>query len=173
MVYTAMRKRESRQLIETLCSSYPRVCESLGLEPGQTVYEVASEGSVVYVVDGVPVAFKHEEALVPTLVSARMSGLGALHYALVDEGAVKPILNGADVMAPGIVDVSDFGAGDIVVVWSSDRRTPLAVSRALMGSAEVRSKRRGRALKNLHHAGDEVWRISLEVLRRFGGSTPT
>ncbi len=163
-----MRKKESRQLIESFCSSYPGVCASLRLEPTLAVYEVVSESIVVYAVDGIPIAFEYEGALVPTLVSARMSGLGTLHYALVDEGAVRPILNGADVMAPGIVDSSDFGVGDVVVVWSADGRTPLAVSRALMSSTEVKSKRRGRALENLHYAGDAVWRISLEVLKKFG-----
>ncbi len=168
VVYTAVRKRESRRLVESFCSSYPGVCASLRLETASEVYEAVFDDEVVYVVDGVPVAFVREGALLPTLVSVRMAGLGALRHALVDEGAVRPILNGADVMAPGIVDSSDFEVGDVVVVWSADGKTPLAIARALMASAEVKSKRRGRALENLHYAGDALWRASLEVLKKFG-----
>ena len=103
-----------------------------------------------------------------TLVAAKLAGPGSTHFAVVDEGAVRPILRGADVMAPGIVRVSDFAAGEFVVVWSPDEGSPLAVARALMSSGDIMNVRRGRALKNVHYAGDDLWKASLEVLRRFG-----
>ncbi|MEM1930892.1 MAG: DUF1947 domain-containing protein [Sulfolobales archaeon] len=168
LTYSALRKKDSKQLIEKFCRMYPKVCLSIGASPSSLVYVAVFDGEVVYVVDGVPAVFKSGEILAPTLVSARMAGIEASHYAVVDEGAVKPILNGADVMAPGILRVSDFSVGAIVVVWSKDERTPLAVTQALMSSGEVVSKRRGKALKNLHYAGDDIWKASLEVLKKFG-----
>ncbi|MEM2826054.1 MAG: PUA domain-containing protein [Sulfolobales archaeon] len=168
VAYSALRRKNSKELVEKFCELYPRACLSLGASSTSLVYAAVFDGEVIYVIDGVPAAFKSGEILAPTLVSARMTGIEAFHYAVVDEGAVKPILNGADVMAPGILRVSDFSADVIVVVWSRDEKTPLAVTQALMGSSEVVSKRRGKALKNLHYAGDGIWRVSLEVLKKFG-----
>ncbi|MEM1698400.1 MAG: DUF1947 domain-containing protein [Sulfolobales archaeon] len=168
IAYNALRRKDSKLLIERFCELYPKVCLSIGVSPTSLVYVAVFDSEVVYVVDGVPAAFKTGEMLAPTLVSARMAGIEASHYAVVDEGAVKPILNGADVMAPGILRVSDFNVGAIVVVWSRDEKTPLAVTQALMSSSEVVSKRRGKALKNLHYAGDDIWKASLEVLKKFG-----
>src|SRR5437870_8459006 len=51
----------------------------------------------------------------------------------VDRGAVRFIYNGADVMAPGIVDADPgIRAGDIV--WVRDQKTarPLAIGRSIM-----------------------------------------
>lgn len=166
--YNPLRRKESRQLVDGFCSSYPKICESLGISPSSAVYEAVFKDKVVYVVDGVPVAFKSEGSLFPTLVSAKMAGMGGLHYAVVDEGAVRPILNGADVMAPGIKKASGFGVGDVVVVWSIDEKTPLAVTKALMSSGDVASIRRGKALRSLHYAGDGLWSVSLDVLKKFG-----
>ncbi|MCX8208770.1 MAG: DUF1947 domain-containing protein [Sulfolobales archaeon] len=168
VVYRALRKKESKQLVESICSSYPRICASVGVGSADVVYEVVSEeDEVIYVVNGIPVVFKFENQLIPTLVAVKLAGFEALHYATVDEGAVKPVLNGADIMAPGIRRVSEFSAGDVVAVWSEDGKTPLAVAKALMTHSEMVSIRRGRALKNLHHAGDRIWRLSLEVLKKF------
>lgn len=168
IIYTPLKRKDLKHFVEGFCSRYPRLCSSIGLGQPGMAYEVSAEGVVVYVVDGVPIAFRYGEEVLPTLVVVRMAGMESTSYVVVDAGAVKPILNGADVMAPGIVEASPFSVGDTVVVWSLDRRTPLAVTKALMGSSEVLAVKRGRALKNLHHAGDDVWGISLEALKKFG-----
>lgn len=78
----------------------------------------------------------------------------------VDDGAIKFILNGADVMAPGVVDADEsITEGD--VVWVSDMRgLPLAVGIALMNGKEMVAARKGKAVKNIHHIGDELWKLS-------------
>ncbi|MCX8184198.1 MAG: DUF1947 domain-containing protein [Sulfolobales archaeon] len=167
IVYRALRRKESKQLIESICSLYPKICVGIRASSAETVYEAVFDGEVIYVVNGIPVVFKSENQLTPTLISARVAGFEALHYAVVDEGAVRPILSGADVMAPGIRRVSEFSIGDIVVIWSTDEKTPLAITRALMTYSEITSIRRGRALKNLHYAGDDIWKVSLEILKKF------
>jgi len=168
VVYTPLRRRDLKSFIEGFCSRYPRLCSSIGLGQPEAAFEASAEDVTIYVVDGLPLAFKYGEEVLPTLVTIRMAGIEAISYAVVDAGAVKHILNGADVMAPGIVEVSSFSVGDTVAVWSLDRKTPLAVTKALMSSGEVLAVRRGRALKNVHHAGDDIWSISLEVLKKFG-----
>src|SRR5437870_9801198 len=56
----------------------------------------------------------------------------------VDMGAVRFIYNGADVMAPGIVDADPgIRAGDIVWVRDEKNGRPLAIGRAIMEGAAM------------------------------------
>ena len=79
-------------------------------------------------------------------------------YVTIDMGAVQFIYNGADVMSPGIVDADpEIATGDIV--WIRDVRNlqPLAVGKALMSGAEMKEAQSGKAVKSLHHVGDDLW----------------
>jgi PUA domain protein len=79
-------------------------------------------------------------------------------YVTIDMGAVQFIYNGADVMSPGIVDADpEISSGD--VVWIRDERNlqPLAVGRALMSGPEMKVANSGKAVKSIHHVGDEIW----------------
>ncbi len=59
-------------------------------------------------------------------------------YVTVDMGAVKFVYNGADVMAPGIVDAdSKIKEGDIVWVRDEKNLQPLAVGIALSAGSEM------------------------------------
>jgi PUA domain protein len=91
---------------------------------------------------------------------------GALEFApkknmvIVDSGAVSFIVNGADVMAPGIVDADpEIAPGDPVVVAEERHRKPLAVGVALLPGSEMRGS--GKAVKSVHHVGDELWDMSV------------
>ncbi len=90
---------------------------------------------------------------------------GALEFApkrkmvIVDSGAVSFIVNGADVMAPGIVEADpEIVPGDPVVVVEERHRKPLAVGVALLPGPEMRGS--GKAVKSVHHVGDDLWDVS-------------
>lgn len=75
----------------------------------------------------------------------------------VDSGAVKFIANGADVMSPGIVSADpEIAPGDLVVVIEEKHRKPLAIGRALIAGMEMKGA--GKAVKSLHHVGDQIWK---------------
>ena len=78
-------------------------------------------------------------------------------------GAVAYVYNGADVMAPGIVD-ADAGirTGDFVWVRDEKNGRPLAVGRALMDGTTMVTERRGKAVESIHHVGDDLWRVDEE-----------
>lgn len=81
----------------------------------------------------------------------------------VDMGAVPFVYNGADVMAPGIVDADPaIRPGDLVWVRDEKNERPLAVGRAILdGPAMVREKK-GKAVETIHHVGDELWQLGEE-----------
>lgn len=81
----------------------------------------------------------------------------ALRYVTVDMGAVRFVANGADIMAPGIVEADPaVKEGDFVWIRDERNKQPLAVGRALVpGSGMVRGK--GKAVKSIHYLGDKLW----------------
>ena len=81
-------------------------------------------------------------------------------YVTVDMGAVKFVYNGADVMAPGIVDADPrIAVGDFL--WIRDERNlqPLAVGEALMTGAEMNASEKGKSVTSIHHVGDDLWKM--------------
>ena len=79
-------------------------------------------------------------------------------HVTVDMGAVKFIYNGADVMAPGIVDAdSDITEGDLIWIRDEKNLQPLAVGSALMSGKEMILLSEGKAVKSIHHVGDDIW----------------
>ena len=95
---------------------------------------------------------------------------GALKYrpekkhVTIDMGAVKFITNGADVMAPGIVEVDPYiKEGDVVWIRDEINRKPVAIGRALVDAEkmveEEKEGRKGKVIKNLHYVGDKIWNL--------------
>lgn len=78
--------------------------------------------------------------------------------AVVDDGAVRFLINGADVMRPGIRKMDDWGpAGKIVVVKEEKKGRAIAVGTSIVGSSEAKAMTKGICVKNIHHVGDRYW----------------
>ena len=87
----------------------------------------------------------------------------ARRWVTVDMGAVKFVYNGADVMAPGIVDADPaIKVGDIVWVRDEKNLRPLAVGEALMAGPEMVASEKGKAVRSVHHVGDPLWNLDEE-----------
>jgi len=118
----------------------------------------------VYLVDRKPL-FIRLHRIIPSLVSVVKYRVvfPRLPVVVVDDGAVPHLVRGADVMVPGIVEVKgELCRGSLAYV--SDLKSRIfVVGEALMNKSEVLGKRRGRALKNLHYAGDKLWKLTLSL----------
>ncbi len=161
-----LRRKDVVRIRSSACEKYPGLCKHLG--EGKEGFRLEGDDFEVIVLNNIPALFRYEDEDItyPTLVLVKIAGVNSMHYAVVDEGAVKHLLNGANVMAPGITEVSDFSKGEVVAVWSPGKKAPLVVGEALMDSKEIMEVRRGKAIKNLHYAGDDIWELCLEYLRR-------
>jgi PUA-domain protein len=85
-------------------------------------------------------------------------------FASVDEGAIKFLCNGADVMGPGISEVdTSIKAGDFVWVRDFKHKKPLVAGKALVDGSAMASKAPGKAIKNLHFVGDELWNVGCAI----------
>lgn len=84
--------------------------------------------------------------------------------AVVDEGAIKFLLNGADVMRPGIRKFDEWGpAGRMVVVREEKKGRAVAVGPASVTSSEAQTMTKGGCVKNVHHVGDKYWNLHKSV----------
>jgi len=164
-----LSNREVRELREI----YPHMGPVL--EEAEVVEVVPLSGdSSLYLIDGEPLFLKTSvkdvgEVVAPTLFFVHKSSKAKLlpQYprAIVDAGAVKPIVNGADIMRPGIRElVGEFGRGDVVFVADEKGRV-IAVAVALFSKPEIVQMQKGKVLLNIHHLGDKLWQTSLELQR--------
>ncbi len=105
-----------------------------------------------------PAFFYYENKLVPTLHNL-LKAPALLKAIVVDMGAVRFVVGGADIMRPGIVSIeSEISAGDFVVIVDVNNKKPLAVGIALFASSGMQEMKTGKVIKNIHYVGDDVWK---------------
>ena len=115
------------------------------------------DGAVFVVLDGYEFV-KTGDAYFPYVGS--QPTLALFPQAVVDEGAIRFLLNGADVMRPGVRSFDDWGpAGTMVVVREEKKGRAIAVGTTVVSSSEARGMTKGGCVKNLHHVGDRFWNL--------------
>ena len=83
-----------------------------------------------------PSFFYYQGREVPTLKYLQSHDL--LKKITVDMGAVKFVVNGADVMRPGITEIEEIPKDDFIVVIDENNKKPLSVGVALFGAEEMK-----------------------------------
>ena len=154
-----LSSKEQKELLEVIREKYPSIYNALDRKRPIELLET-EKGEILYLQEGKPLLFSVDGNVLPCL-RACQELLNTLPRVVVDMGAVPYIVKGADVMAPGIRIVDERAAlGDVVVVVDEKYGKPLAVGVVVMDPKEIREKKKGKAVKNLHHVGDEVWKFT-------------
>jgi PUA domain protein len=110
----------------------------------------------VFLVDREPLLLEYDGKYYVTVYGA-IKFKPEKYRVTVDEGALKFIMNGADVMKPGIVYADErIKEGDFVYVTVEGKESPIAVGIALCDGTEMKGK--GKAVKNVHHLKDKIWK---------------
>ena len=154
-----LSRRDSAELVGKIESSLK---VSLNLPKSAQARCAEPEEGVVFVsFDGLEFVQAHD-GFIPFLGSTE--GLALFPGAVVDEGAIKFLVNGADVMRPGIRSLDDWGeAGKLVVVREERKGRAIAVGVSTVSSSEARTMAKGSCLKNIHHVGDRYWNLRRTV----------
>jgi PUA domain protein len=141
-------------MLKDLISTFGDTME--GLEDNILEKITLDEYSLI-LVDGKPLLFEIEGQLFPTVRGAIEMKLNK-RIVTVDKGAVRFVSNGADVMAPGIVEAdSEIKEGDFVIIIEEAHRKPLAIGKALMSGLQMVETDSGKAIKSITHVGDKLW----------------
>tara|TARA_Y100000310_G_scaffold171085_1_gene171246 strand:+ start:12536 stop:12985 length:450 start_codon:yes stop_codon:yes gene_type:complete len=110
----------------------------------------------VIVVNGEPSFFYFEDKLIPTLKYLQQHDI--LPKIIVDMGAVKFVVNGADIMRPGITEIdTSVRKDEFIVVVDENNKKALCVGIALLSYEEMNNSSTGKSVKNIHYVGDELW----------------
>jgi PUA domain protein len=108
-------------------------------------------------IDGVPCFIFKDSEIIFTIHGLNKFTLKQ-KYVVVDMGAVKFVTNGADVMAPGIIDADEnIKENDQVWICDENHHKPLAIGIALISGEEMIKNNKGKAIKTLHYVGDDIW----------------
>ena len=117
---------------------------------------VSDEGVDLIFIEGRPLLMIVEDQPFFTVLGA-IEMMPYKRLVMVDSGAVRFVVNGADIMKPGIVSADpDIAVGDLVVIVEERHDKPLAIGRALEAGTEMKGE--GKAVKSLHHVGDVIWK---------------
>lgn len=77
----------------------------------------------------------------------------------VDKGAVRHVINGADIMAPGVRGCDPNVQRDqVVAIFAEGKEHAIAVGVAKMTAAEIGEKKSGIAVENAHYLSDGLWK---------------
>ena len=155
----SIRKSQAEDLLDRL---------ALQIGPSATLFHAdmieileTNANVALYLVDKKPLLMDAGDWVFPTLKGAVQCPFPE-RMVTVDAGAIPYVVNGADVMRPGIVAVSDdVVAGSPVQIVDERHKKPLAIGVALLDSPAIRASASGKMCKNFHHVGDELWNLEL------------
>ncbi len=151
-----LRKKEVQKLIQEI-----KLNDNLPLDNDlekKSYIEVTklSSGFIVYLVNGNPSYVKINNRLIPFLNNEKIVNL--LSKITVDMGAIPYICNGADVMAPGVVNVSgEFNCDTLVTIVDEKHGKAIALGITVLSSKDIRNAEKGKVVNVLHYVGDKIW----------------
>jgi PUA-domain protein len=118
--------------------------------------ELLEDKHRIIFINGEAALFYHNGRLIPTLKFLQKKN--TLKAVTVDMGAVKFVINGADIMRPGIRSCdSAIKKDEFVAIVDETHKKPLAIGIAMFSGEEVMAQRGGKVVKNIHWVGDEIW----------------
>lgn len=150
-----LKEKEARKLLLNFSQRLKTDVEQLlGTKPRIEVNE--TETTEIFIFNGKPLLVRSGSELFPTLAFEEVFSF--ISRIVVDMGAVPYVCKGADVMAPGVVNIEgEFEENDLLLVVDECHGKPLAIGVALFNSQAMKNMGHGKIVKNVHHVGDELW----------------
>ncbi|EAT85586.1 translation machinery-associated protein 20 [Parastagonospora nodorum] len=135
----------------------------------------------LYTLNNTPLFFQHmDDALMPHLTLVHKYPF-AFNRLRIDRGAIRFVLSGASLMAPGLTSPGgrlpdpslseedkekygseDLEAGAVVVIEAEGKDTACMVGVLKMGTAEMKKVKKGQACESGHYLGDGLWALKLD-----------
>jgi PUA-domain protein len=153
-----LKKREQKVVLDRIGND---LGSAIGLDAkAQLESGILDDGSSILLLDGEIVFFESGGRLIPTL-RALLNGIVSIPKITVDMGAVKFVVNGADIMRPGITQVDgDVKENGIVAIIDERHGKPLAVGISTLAAADLRAATSGKVVMSVHHVNDRLWDFS-------------
>ena len=102
-----------------------------------------------------------EELLYHPTIHALLDGKVILPQVTVDMGAVRYVVNGADIMRPGITNIDEgIQEGSVVAIVDERHGKPLAIGISKFSTDDMRVAESGKVVKSIHYVNDALWDFS-------------
>jgi PUA domain protein len=123
------------------------------------ILETSNDELRFYLINKKPLIMEYRGWVFPTLKGAIERPFPQRRVS-VDAGAIPYVVNGADVMRPGITNVTpDVRANAPVQVVDDRHKKPLAISLALFDAQQILESTAGKMCRSVHFVGDEIWNL--------------
>jgi PUA-domain protein len=110
----------------------------------------------IILINNQPSFFYYQDKILPTL--KYLQSHAVLKIIVVDMGAVKFVINGADIMRPGITNINQsIDKNEFIVIVDENNHKPLAIGKALFSGQQMHDMTAGKVIQNIHYVGDELW----------------
>jgi len=151
-----MRKQLNKSEIKELNK---KITEQYNVENFFSKKDKAEVHEEIIVANNKPVFFYVEEKIVPTLYTLLKKAI--LKIIVVDMGAVKFVVKGADIMRPGIVKIDlTIKKDEYIVIVDENNKKPIAVGKSLFSGEEMEQLEAGKVIEHVHYVGDEIWKLA-------------
>lgn len=144
--------------------------------------------NTLYVLDAIPLFYQQDTSdIVPHLRLVHRFP-HAFPSVRIDRGAIRFVLSGATLMAPGLTSAGgrlpkegrlvegkemeqgvedgrwsrELEKGEVVVVMAEGKMEACAVGTLVAGTAEVKAKGKGPVIEDAHYLGDGLWKLNTE-----------
>jgi len=153
-----LSKREKNILFNLIDKTLPL----LNIEKIKDIRSIQIDTNTAIVISDSFILINLNDNIFPFLKDKKT--LGKLPIVTVDQGAIRFICNGANIMRPGIKHIKhDFQKNAIVVIVEELHATNIAVGQTLYSRTEILDLKRGSVISNLHFLGDDIWKSSLSI----------
>ncbi|KAI0838867.1 translation machinery-associated protein [Hypoxylon sp. FL0890] len=185
-----LKSSVQRSLRQSLLSTYPLLnpyIDEILPKKGSLESMKLPDRCTLYVLDSQPLFFQHDTStLLPhlRLVHRFPSAFPSIR---IDRGAIRFVLSGATLMAPGLTSAGgrlpsgavtergegegldederwkrELEKGEPVIVRAEGKTEACAVGFLLMGTKEVKEKGKGPVIEDAHYLGDGLWRLNTD-----------
>ncbi len=155
----SIRKSQGQELLARLAE---QIGPSANLFHGDMIEVLETNADVsLFMVHKKPLLMATDAWVFPTLKGAVQLPFPERRV-VVDAGAIPYVVNGADIMRPGIVSVTDDVKAQAPVQIVDERHgKPLAIGISLFDAPDLRASTAGKMVKKFHHVGDEIWNMEI------------
>ncbi|MDD1678075.1 MAG: RNA-binding protein [Methanomicrobiales archaeon] len=155
----SIRKDEVAEVMEKLRS---QIGEGAELFRTDRMEKVETDSPfTLYLVNRQPLLMRYQTWVFPTLKGA-LERPFPQRRVTIDQGAIPFLVNGADVMRPGIRSVTDDIKSDTPVLIAEELHgKPIAVAVSLYDAEQIRLETKGKMCKTIHFVGDLLWRLEV------------
>lgn len=124
----------------------------------------------LYTIDSQPLFFQPQDGPPIPHLKLLHAFPDALPTIQIDRGAIRFVLSGATLMAPGLTSPGGrlpdaehaLGEGTVVGVKAEGKEEICLVGALKVGTEEIKSKGKGVAMDEGHYLGDGLWRMHLD-----------